>query len=77
MSEKSCQFYNKWLRQQSQLPNRERSTLIISMQELSEQASVLDTIQRYAKRMNTGKVKIEACLGTIKLSVKDSEEMST
>ncbi len=77
MSGKSYQFYNRWLRSQAELLPRDRSTLIISMQELSEQASVLDTIQRFAKRMNTGKVRIEACRGTIKLSVNDSEEMST
>ncbi len=77
MSCQSVSFYNRWLRAQCKLQPRDRSTLIISMQELSEQASVLDTIQRFAKRMNTGKVRIEACHGEIRLSVGDSKEMSS
>ncbi len=70
-------FYNRWLRSQAEDLLKDRSTLTICIPELLEQESVLETIQKYAKRMNTGKVKIEACPGTIKLSVSDSEEMST
>ncbi len=73
----STKFYNRWLREQSKLLDRDRSTLIISTAELLEQASVLATIRRYAKRMNTGKVRIEACHGEIRLSVEGSKEMST
>ncbi len=73
----SHRFYNKWLREQSKLLDKDRSTLTICMPELLEQQSVLDTIQKYAKRMNTGRVRIEACHGEIKLSVEDSKETST
>ncbi len=70
-------FCNRWLRQQCKVTDKDRSTLIISMQELSELESELETIQQYVNRMNTGRVKIEACHGEIKLSVVGSKEMST
>jgi len=73
----SEQFCNRWLRSQAQSPSNHRSTLIISTPEPSEQALVLETIQKYVKLMNIGKVKIEECHGEIKLSVGDSREMST
>ncbi len=62
---------------ESKLPLKRRSTLTISMQELSGLESELDLIRKYVKRTNTGRVRIRECPGGIKLSVVDSKEMST
>jgi len=67
-------FCNRWLREESVLPAKRRSSLTLSMLEPSELELVLDIILKYGKRMNTGKVRIEVCLGEIKLSVVDSKE---
>ncbi len=70
-------FCNRWLRAQAKESPKHRSTLIISMQELSALESELETIQKYVNRTSTSRVKIEACRGEIKLSVVDSKEMFT
>ncbi len=62
---------------EANLPVKRRSTLTISMQELSGLESELASIQKYVKRTNTGRVRIKACPGGIKLSVVDSKEMSS
>ncbi len=69
-------FYNKWLRSQAEESVKDRSMLTICMQEPQELQSVLETIQKFVKVMNTGKVKIEVCPGEINLRVSDSKEMS-
>ncbi len=70
-------FCNRWLRGQELLSSRDRSSLTMPMLEQSELVSVLATILKSVKHMNTIKVRIEACHGEIKLSVADSKEMST
>ncbi len=71
-------FYNKWLRSQADLPPKRRNTLTISMQEPQALQSVLETILKYARSMNTGKAGPRAQVKWvdtgIELSVVDSKE---
>ncbi len=74
-------FCNRWLREQSKLPQSRRNTLIFCGLEQSGLESVLDLIQQFEVRMNFGKVQVEVTrkldknAGTIELFVGDSKEM--
>ncbi len=79
----SWSFCNRWLRSQADLPPKRRSTLIYCTLQQSELVSVLEVIQRFEGRMNSGKVPVEVMskvnnnAGTIEISVVDSKEMCT
>ncbi len=78
----SQSFCNRWLREQADLPRKQRSTLIYCTLEQPELQSVLETIRRFEEVMNSGKVRLAVTRkcdkkdGTIELSVEDSKEMS-
>ncbi len=59
------------------MPERQRTSLIMSTQVYQELQSELALIQKYVKRTSTGKVKTEVCPTGIRLSVVGSKEMST
>ncbi len=59
------------------MPQRQRTSLTMSMQVYQELQSELALIQKYVRRTSTGKVKTEVCPTGIRLSVEDSKEMST
>ncbi len=75
-------FCNRWLREQSKLPRKERNTLIFCGLEQSALESVLDLIRQFEDRMNSGKEqvavtrKLDKSAGTIELFVEGSKGMS-
>ncbi len=76
-------FCNKWLRSQAELPRKDRSTLIYCTLAPAELQLVLETIQRFEVRMNSGRAQIavtrkqDKCAGTIEIFVEGSKEMSS
>ncbi len=74
-------FFNRWLRQQADLPRKSRSTLIYCTLQPQELRQVLDIIQQFEVRMNSGEAVLEVTrrcdknAGTIEVFVEDSREM--
>ncbi len=77
----SPSFCNRWLREQADLPRRQRSTLIYCTLAPAELSQVLDTIQRFEEVMNFGEDRLvvtrkcDKSAGTIELFVEGSKEM--
>ncbi len=75
-------FCNNWLRHQSKLERKSRSTLIFCTLEQSELESVLDSIRRFEDLTNSGKEqiavmrKLDRSAGTIELFVEGSKVIS-
>ncbi len=75
-------FCNRWLREQSNLPRKRRSTLIYCTLRQSELRLVLETIRLFEAHMNSGGVQVavtrkqDKSAGTIELFVEGSKEMS-
>ncbi len=67
----SVKSYNNYLRESAEQNNK----LILHTQSQQELQSVLEAIQMYVKRMNTGKAKIEILRGMININIGNSKEM--
>ncbi len=79
----SQSFCNSWLREQANLPRKQRTTLIYCTLGEQELLSLLETIRRFEVRMNSGKGqlavtrKCDRSVGTLELFVEGSKEMSS